>query len=353
MNLNEIRKNIDRIDSQILKLINQRTEQALMSKKFKTEIKDEEREKEIFEKLVNKPYSLLDKKSITKIYEIILKDSKLMQSKDLKLIGFQGAHGAYSEIAAKAWNDSFISVPCPTFADIFFGVEKDYFDYGIVPIENTLGGVLGDVNRLLINTNLKIIGAVNIDIHHCLMALPEADHREIKDVYSHYQALAQCKKFIERSKLTEVPYYDTAGSAKLISDENKLFSATICSKNCAEIYDLEILKENIEDIPSNKTRFLILSKEDISDDKGEKCSIIFSTQDKAGTLFHVLEIFAQNNINLTRIESIPGKPGDYVFFLDFEGNYKDQKISNILQKLETMTVDFRLMGCYKEIKASS
>lgn len=356
MNLKDVRKKIDLIDSQILKLLNDRTEYALISKKFKKEIQDDEREKQILERIARKSSSLINKISIAKIYDLILKDSKLSQEKNHKLIGFQGAHGAYSEIAAKAWQEECISIPCIAFADVFSGVEDGYFDYGVVPVENTLGGVLGDVNQLLINTNLKVVGAMDLDVHHCLLALPDADHREIREVYSHSQALSQCKNFLERSKLQGVPYYDTAGSAKYIADEQKRFSAAIASRFCAELYDLEVLKENIEDIPSNKTRFLIIAKEEGKEEvqeKASKCSIIFSTVHKAGTLFRVLELFAKSSINLSRIESVPGKPGDYVFFLDFEGSSSDAKIVKVLNELKEMTTDLKLLGCYQEKKASS
>ncbi|MDD4527965.1 MAG: bifunctional chorismate mutase/prephenate dehydratase [Candidatus Margulisbacteria bacterium] len=352
MDLKNIRRKIDLIDSQILKLINDRTEYALISKKFKKEVKDEEREKQILERISKKSSSLINKESIAKIYDLILKDSKFFQEEDYKLIGFQGAHGAYSEVAAKSWDEKLVPIPCVTFAEIFQGVEDGSFDLGIIPVENTLGGVLGDVNQLLINTSLKVVGAVDLDIHHCLLALPEADHREIREVYSHSQALSQCKHFLERSKLHGVAYYDTAGSAKFISEEQKKFAAAIASRFCAELYDLEVLKENIEDISSNKTRFLIIAKEEAKEE-GTKCSIIFSTIHKAGTLFHVLELFAKNNINLSRIESVPGKPGDYVFFLDFEGAASDEKVVKVMKELKPMTTDLKLMGCYKEKKASS
>ncbi len=352
MDLNNIRRKIDLIDSQILKLLNDRTEHALVSKKFKKEIKDNDREKQVLARIASKSSSLINKESISKIYDLILKDSKSFQSKDYSLIGFQGAHGAYSEVASKAWNEKYVPIPCITFAEVFENVENGAFDFGIIPVENTLGGVLGDVNQLLINTSLKVVGAVDLDIHHCLLALPEADHREIREVFSHSQALSQCKNFIERSKLNGVSYYDTAGSAKHISEEQKAFSAAIASKFCGELYDLEVLKENIEDIPANKTRFLILAKDAVAE-KGTKCSIIFSTLHKAGTLFHVLELFAENKINLSRIESVPGKPGDYVFFLDFEGCAEDDNVKKVLKELEAMTTDLRLMGCYKEKKATS
>jgi prephenate dehydratase len=126
-------------------------------------------------------------------------------------------------------------------------------------------------------------------------------------------------------------------------------SAAIASKLSAELYHLEILKENIEDLDTNLTRFIVLSKEE-SQEKGDKCSIIFSTEHKAGTLFRVLEVFAKKNINLTRIESIPDEPGSYAFFLDFMGSHKDEAVTAALTEVKEITRSFRLMGCYTERK---
>jgi prephenate dehydratase/chorismate mutase/prephenate dehydratase len=195
-----------------------------------------------------------------------------------------------------------------------------------------------------------VVGAITLPIHHCLLAVPGTDYRELRAVYSHYQALEQCHHFIARNNLEPVPYYDTAGAAKMVAESGPTASAAIASKLCAELYDLEIIKENIEDFDKNITRFLVFSKK-ASGESGNKCSIVFSTAHKAGTLFRVLEVFAKHKINLTRIESIPNLQGSFAFFLDFVGSKDDANVNDALKEVGKMTTNFRLMGFYDEIQA--
>jgi prephenate dehydratase len=324
-------------------------EQGLMAKKFKPRTEDTEREKEILNRIRTNLTGLINAEFIENIYMEIIKESKTLQEKDYKLIGFQGEHGAFGEVASKEWDSELIPVSCSKFADVFEGVDSGPYDYGIVPVENTLGGVVGEVNELLINTKLHVVGAIELPIHLCLLTLPETDHREIRTAYSHPQALAQCRHFLARNKLEPAQCHDTAGAARMLAEKELKSSAVIASKLSAELYGLEIIKEDIEDLERNMTRFLVLSKEE-NREGGNKCSIIFSTEHKAGTLFSVLEVFARKNINLTRIESIPNEPGNYAFFLDFIGSNKDDKVLRALEKVKEITSNFKLMGCYKERK---
>jgi len=347
MNLEEIRAQIDLIDGKIIKLLNDRLAQAIMAKKFKTKIEDIQREQEVFNNLERKTYDLVTPEFARQLYDIIIKEGKRLQTQHLPVIAFQGEHGAYSQMAGKAWNPKLVSIPCREFTELFEGVSDGSYDYGIIPIENTLGGVVGPVNELLISSKLQVVGAIEMPIRHCLLAVHDTDYRELRSAYSHPQALAQCKHFLARNKLDPVPYYDTAGAARMVAEKGLKGIAAIASPLAAQLYNLEIIKEQIEDLSSNTTRFLILSHEPYSG-KGAKCSIIFSTAHKAGTLFKVLEIFAQSKINLTRIESVPQSPGQYAFFLDFIGSKDDPKIAEVLLEVEKSTTDFRLMGCYPE-----
>jgi prephenate dehydratase/chorismate mutase/prephenate dehydratase len=145
-----------------------------------------------------------------------------------------------------------------------------------VAVENTLGGVVGEVNELLVNAGLFVVGAVELPVYLCLMTLPGTDHRDIRTVYSSSQALSQCRKFLERNHLDGIQYYDSAGAAKMLAEETPKSSAVIASKLAAEIYDLEIIKEDIDDFERNMTRFLILSAKE-NTLAGDKCSILFST----------------------------------------------------------------------------
>ncbi|HRX15611.1 MAG TPA: prephenate dehydratase [Spirochaetota bacterium] len=350
MILKDIRKKIDLKDAQILKLLHERMELAVMSKKFKNKIEDSEREEELFKMIDAHSGVLINPEFSKKLYKDIISESKRLQGKNYKLIGFQGEQGAYQELASLVWDKNLIPTACSSFAEVFNGVETGLYDYGIVPIENTLGGVVNQTNDLMIHSDLFVVGAVELEIHHCLLALPGTDHRDIRMVYSHQQALAQCRNFLARHNLEGIPYYNTAGAAKMLMHEKPKASAVIASRHAADIYNLEIIKENIEDLDTNRTRFLIISKKE-SSEKGEKCSVLFSTAHKAGTLFHVIEIFAKENINLTRIESIPNRPGTYVFFLDFEGDKNDPRVQNVLKGVSEVTGEFRFMGCYREVHA--
>lgn len=349
MNLETTRKNIDLLDSEILKLLKYRMEQVLLTKKFKSQIEDSQREIEVLERIRQNSTGLINADFIEKIYIEIIKESKNLQQNEWELIAFQGEHGAYGEVASRKWNSDLVPIPCREFAGVFEGVKDGIYDFGIVPVENTLGGVVGQVNELLINTDLNFVGAVELPIHLCLLALPETDHREIHTVYSHPQALAQCRQFLARNRLDPVQYHDTAGAAKMLMETRPKASAAIASKLAAGLYNLEILKEDIEDLDRNLTRFIVLSREK-NPENGDKCSIVFSTEHKAGTLFRVLEVFAKKNINLTRIESIPDEPGNYAFFLDFVGSNKDKNVVEALDEVKQITRSIRLMGCYKERK---
>lgn len=351
MNLESIRKKIDQIDYEILKLLNERIELALRAKKFKTTIHDREREKQVLTQL--KKYSnilnLVQSDFVEKLYTEIVGENRKIQEKKKTLIGFQGEHGAFSEMAAKNYNKNLVTIPCSEFADVFEGVEKGYLDMGIVPVENSLGGAVTQVNELLIKTNLKVIAAIKLRINHCLLALPDSNYREIRVVYSHPQALSQCRDFLNRHKLEARPYYDTAGAAKMLVKERPKTTATIASKLSAELYNLEIIKEKIEDNSFNYTRFFLLAKEMLKK-PANKSSIVFSTPHKAGTLFSVLKIFAEANINLSRIESLPYRndPGHYVFFLDFQKNNMSNNIDDIIKQVRQKTKMFKYLGCYKE-----
>jgi prephenate dehydratase len=186
-----------------------------------------------------------------------------------------------------------------------------------------------------------------VTVSHCLLATEATDYREIRVVYSHPQALAQCRDFLMRNKLEPRPYYDTAGAAKMLARENPKAAAAIASALCGELYDLEIIKEGIEDGPSNSTRFLLLSR-DTCIEKRDKTSIIFAVAHEAGQLYGVLQLFAQADINLTRIASMPlrSDPSNYSFFLDFEGSEDDAHVADVLQKMGQMTIALKNLGSY-------
>lgn len=353
MNLEEIRNKIDKIDRELLVLLQERMGFALRSKKFKKSVSDPEREERMLARLERLNLDLVDRPFTTRLLKTIIEESKRLQEEERPLVAFQGEHGAYGEVASRRLVPNGAYIPCMEFIDVFRGVEEGELDLGVVPVENSLEGAVTQVNDLFTSTSLKVIGEVKVPVRHCLLTTANTDYREIRVVYSHPQALAQCRGFLMRNKLEPRPFYDTAGAAKMLARENPKAAAAIASSLCATLYDLEIIKEGIEDGESNSTRFLLLSREGYKG-HGDKTSSIFATRHEAGSLFKVLRLFADSGINLTRIASMPlrSDPGNYSFFLDFEGDETDEKVAEVIAKMQDMTLSMKHLGSYPADKGS-
>lgn len=266
-----------------------------------------------------------------------------------KLLAFQGEHGAYSETACRqlVGNES-VFLPCTHFSEVFNGVADGRYDLGVVPVENSLEGVISIVNNLLSSTDLKVIGETVVSVNHCLLAPEGRALSEIREVFSHPQALGQCALFLEKSNLISRQFYDTAGAAKMISELGERAGA-IAGRDCAAMYGLEILSEHIEDDSSNSTRFLLLAKNNRGIE-GSKCSVVFSTENEPGSLFRVFKIFDSLRINLSRVVSVPDRkiPGSYRFFLDFEGNIKSAPVKEAICRMQMDAQRINFLGCYPE-----
>ena len=348
MNIGEIRKRIDHVDQEIIRALDRRMELALRLKRLKPGIREPERESKVFENIRALSRGVMRPEFSEGLYRAIMDESRRVQQLNLKLIGFQGEHGAHSEAACRAWEPSCVPIPYGGFSDVFDEVATGQIDLGMVPVENSLEGPVTEVNDLLVETDVKVVGEIAMPIHHCLIVLPHARRGNLKTVYSHPQALAQCRGFIARHKLEARSFYDTAGAAKMLSEERREDACVIANRLCAELYELKVVNENIEDHASNTTRFVVLSKQSPGGE-GDKCSVIFSLRHRAGALFAVLKIFSDGGINLTRIESRPTRrePGTYVFFLDFEGSDRDRKVAAVLERLRAAVETLKFLGCYR------
>jgi prephenate dehydratase/chorismate mutase len=351
MSLDKLRKKIDGIDDELLNLLNERLELALRTRKLKPAVRDPERERDVVSRLQARAAgsSSLSGEFIEKLFGAIIEESRRVQEKPLELIGFQGEHGAFGEAAARRFNPELVTIPCPQFNDVFEGVETGQLDFGIVPVENSLAGPVTLVNEILVETSLKVVGAVRHRVSHCLLALPDSKFDDLENVYSHPQALSQCRDFLAGHGLEGLPYYDTAGAARMLASERPKKSAVIADGLCAGLYNLTVIRAGIEDHPLNFTRFLVVAREP-RPTAGAKHSIIFSTQHRAGSLFAVLKIFAEANINLTRIESFPFRsdPRLYVFFLDFQTDGETAEAEDILAEVKEKTTMFKYLGSYDE-----
>ncbi|MBT8340342.1 MAG: prephenate dehydratase [Desulfatitalea sp.] len=347
MNLDQIRLKIDKIDRELLVLLQERMSLAIRSKKFKTKVADTRREQIVLARAERMNLDLVKSSFSRRLLSAIIEESKRLQKEDRKLVAFQGEPGAYGEVACRKLVPGGAFIPCMEFVDVFQGVQAGYLDLGVVPVENSLEGAVTQVNDLLTTTDLQVIGEGRVAVNHCLLTTEPKGMDEIRVVYSHPQALAQCQRYLIDHRLEPRPYYDTAGAAKMIARENPRAAAAIASSLCAELYDLEIVAREIADGPANSTRFLLLSREP-NMGRGDKTSIIFATAHEAGRLYNVLRLFAKAGINLTRIASMPVRsdPGNFSFFLDFEGDRQDERVRRVFQQMEEMAISVKCLGSY-------
>ncbi|NOY57857.1 MAG: prephenate dehydratase [Calditrichaeota bacterium] len=265
-------------------------------------------------------------------------------------IAFQGAHYAFSEIAARRFFGEEVKVqPCRTFEQVFTSVSRGTAHYGIIPIENSLTGSIHRNYDLLLEHDLRIVGEVFLRVEQHLIANKGIDLKEIKTIYSHPQALEQCRKFLTSlNNVDAVASYDTAGSVKMIRDKSMKDAGAIASKWAAQDYDMQILKEEIEDIPENFTRFLILSPKESTLENVNKTSVVFSMKNIPGALFKGLSVFALRDIDLLKIESRPlrGRPWAYIFYLDFAGHMGEERCKNAIRHLQEITSFLKVLGSY-------
>jgi prephenate dehydratase len=279
-------------------------------------------------------------------------------------VAFQGERGAYGEMATLQYFPDAKLMPLKSFQDVFEAANNDKVEYIVVPVENSIEGSINEIYDILLETRMSVISEVYQRVIHCLITNRNVEM--IRYVYSHPQALAQCRGYIQKKGLKPVPTYDTAGAVKMIKENNMSDSAAIASKRAAELYDMEILDEGIEDRRNNYTRFLVLSQKkekkkkkkkekksdrgNLHDDGPYKSSIIFSVRHVPGALFGILGEFAIRKINLTKIESRPTKetPWEYNFYVDFEGHLQNKAVHDALMSIKPKTSYMKILGSYKK-----
>ncbi len=355
MSLEELRKNIDDIDARIVKLIGERLKIAeeigKKKKELGQEIEDKVREGKVLahvKKLAKKEN--ISPETVESIYRQIVRISKNMQG---AIVAFQGEIGAYSEEAAFQFFGSSIQTrPCESLDDAFKAVEQGEARYAVIPVENSLEGSISRSYDLMLESNLSACGEIELRVSHCLIASPDARLESIKKVYSHPQALAQCRNFLKQMGFTLIPTYDTAGSVKMIKEQGITDGAAIASARAAEIYGMKVLVAEIEDNPNNFTRFFVLSQHDSPPTGKDKTSIVFSLRHKPGALYQVLKAFSTRNINLTKLESRPTrqKPWEYNFYLDFDGHRQDKSSREALAEVEQNSLQMKVVGSYPKAK---
>lgn len=264
-------------------------------------------------------------------------------------VSFQGERGAYSENAIYAFFGEKVEVePRKDLTEVFLSVTDQETEFGVVPIENSLEGSVNQTYDLFLTNDLKVKGEIIIRISHCLIANPGTTIETVKTVYSHPQALAQSRKFLENCKCKLIPTYDTAGSVKMLKEKALINAAAVASEKAAELYGMSILAREIEDNQTNFTRFFVISKEDSAKTGRDKTSIIFASPHTPGALYSALGEFAKRKINLTKIESRPTKqkPWEYNFYLDFEGHRTEPRCNEVLEVLKKNSAFLKVLGSY-------
>lgn len=264
---------------------------------------------------------------------------------------FQGEPGAYSE-AAVFEHFSLVgisAVPCESFELVFDAVKSGDCQFGVLPIENSLAGSIHQNYDLLMQNPLWVVGEHYLRVSHCLIALPGAALSDIKTVMSHPQALAQCAGYLKSFPGIKVePVYDTAGSVKIIRNQNDPSLAAVASIQAAQIFGMQVLAEHIEDNQANFTRFLVVAAEPVHPMENAKTSIVFTLKNEPGSLYHAMREFATRGIDLCKIESRPlvGSPWEYLFYIDMTGSTENEPVKEALEELKKFAPILRVLGSY-------
>jgi chorismate mutase/prephenate dehydratase len=355
MGLDEWRARIDEIDRQLLRLLNQRAELSLEIGRAKRQASEPvlvpEREQEILDELTRLNAGPLTAGAIRAIWSEILSASRSLQRPFR--VAYLGPQGTYTHLAAvRQFGASAEFVPARTIPDVFDEVERGRADVGVVPIENSSEGVVNHTLDGLIDSELLICGEASLEIHHNLLSRA-ADLADVKRVFSHPQALAQCRGWLAQH-LPDAQVVEMA-STSAAAEQAALDASTaaIAGELAGELYRVPALRERIEDYANNVTRFLAIGRRPVGRTGRDKTSILFSIRDEVGTLHRILEPFASARLSLTKIESRPTRrrPWEYVFFVDFQGHRDDPVTQGVLAAVRERCLFLKVLGSYPVMAA--
>ena len=273
-----------------------------------------------------------------------------MNIKNINTISFQGIEGANSHLACKELFPKAKVIPCETFEEVFDSVRTNKSNIGLIPVENSVAGRVAEIHSLMHKTPLKIVGEYFMKVELHLLGVKKIKINQVKNVRSHIHALSQCRKFIKKSKIKMIVTPDTALAAKEVSEENNPTESAIASKLAGKIYNLKILKKNVEDSFQNITRFILLQKKQIkvNSSKGKiLTSLIFAVNNVPAALHKALGCFAINNVNMTKLESYVNETFKQAeFYVDIEGDTKDFNVASALKEIKEYTRFVRILGTY-------
>lgn len=350
--LDALRKRIDAIDTNLLALISERADIATEVARVKSEMPDDngfyrpEREAQVLRKIIDRNPGPLSDEEMARLFREIM--SACLALEQTLNIAYLGPEGTFTQAAAlKHFGHSVATTAMGTIDQVFREVESGACQYGVVPVENSIEGVVNHTLDMLINSSLKICGEVELRIHQHLLSKEDSIDK-ITRVYSHQQSLAQCRAWLDTHLLNaeRISMSSNAEAARFAAGEAN--AAAIASESAAEYYKLAVLTKNIENDADNTTRFLVLGKHDTSPSDNDKTSLLFTAANKPGSLQEMLACFSDNGVSLTRIESRPSRKGmwEYVFFVDIEGHAEEASVALALDKLNDHASMIKLLGSY-------
>lgn len=376
--LEESRKKIDEIDKEVIRLFKERMDAAAAVAEYKRvngiPVHDPARERQLLSKiaaLAGSEFSDYSKVlystilSLSKSYqrallgvdsevygkiETALNDTPKMFPETAK-VACQGVEGAYSGIAASR----LFALPdityCPSFDNVFDAIDKNECEYGVLPLENSTAGSVVKIYDLMMHHNFSIVRSVRIKIDHCLLAKRGTKFSDIKEVFSHEQAINQCSDFIKNHpEIKFTPVANTAVASKAVASSERNDVAALSSRHCAELYGLNNLASGVQDQGNNYTRFICISKKPEIYPGADKTTIMAATGDTPGALYQLLSLFFAHGINITKLESrpMPTRDFEYIFYLDLDVSIYSPKLKTVLSELERYTGEFRYLGSYTE-----
>lgn len=361
--LEELRGEIDAVDTQLCALLEQRMDiareiGALKMRQGKP-VLDQERELLVLASRVARVKNEAYTASVEEIFREIMAQSRAIQSTlqrtydgGVRLCGtavYQGVDGSFSSEAAAALFGSEIA-PVATFEDVFCAVRDKRADYGVLPLENSSTGSITDVFDLLSRYELYIVAETDVAVRQCLLANHGATLESIDEVFSHEQGFFQSREFLKGRPWTQTALVNTAVAAQHVAERGGVTKAAIASARAGALYGLEVLKENINFAQGNRTRFIVLGREPVSEG-GDKISILITLPHVSGSLYEALRIFKQCGLNLLKIESRPliDKMGEYQFFIDLEGSVSERDMEEALRQIRQFASYYRFLGNYKKL----
>ncbi len=374
MDLMQLRKQIDDIDRQIVKLYEERMDICGQVARYKIEngkkVFDKTREEEKLAAVRALTHNEFNSHGITELFEQIMSMSRKLQYQLLNAHGsggrlpfisvdeletgkvrvvFQGAEGAYSQAAmVRYFGEQIDSIHVDTFRDAMSAIDEGSADFAVLPIENSTAGIVSEIYDLLVEFENYIVGEQIIPIEHCLLGVPGAELADIRTVYSHPQSLMQSSRYLGNHGWQQISMPNNAFAARKVADEGRTDQAAIASEYAGKVYGLSVLEKPVNNVSSNSTRFIIVTNQKIFRKDAKKVSLCFEVPHESGSLYHMLSHFIYNNLNMTKIESRPieGRTWEYRFFIDFEGNLADGAVKNALRGLREEASNMKILGNY-------